>query len=528
MVEFPPPSSGGGVAGVEPAYPSAPERPGFVFPPPRQSSGSVRDAGRYVGEKLREATDKADWAANEVNNVGAVVEDYGNTLDRFDAERVVPWAVPTVAPLSQTINRRADPTFQLSDFMVPNSSVGLSGRTNSANGPEGHSHNLGSAATATNSWSIPRGANIKNRVYLAFITPAVTRAYSQLNFMVSEVTDPCQMDVAVYVVSENRVMSRQVLQSAVSPGLGESVATVTFPTWVATQGSYLAIAWLQHGTGNTRSLLGLDDTPRPLANNVFPRKIAAQVTGSAAALPATIDGTTAVDFGTWFTPYAELSEDVGVDYRSFVDRWGQDAVVSRPWVNLTSVGVYSGRANSSSPTNWVGASGFGTRVSMYDTPMSTDHARIETTVSYVPGNSGANTRNSVLAIRASNDMRSGVGLAVSRDEQFRLIEWSGTNVDADWNSRTVLATIAQTPVVGDQLIIEHNAGVVDVWINSVHHIVAQPVGGPAGAAGRFVGIKAERTGNVLTAYPSPWFGPWYARDLPQSGGGNDGGTGTEG
>ena len=517
MVEFPPPAKDAGPAPEVVAYPDADtSRPGFVFPPPRRDQGSTAEAGRFIGERMRETADLAAGAAGQVENLGTVVTDYGNALDKFDAERVVPWAVPTVAPLSQTINRRADPTFQLSDLMVPK----VRGRSDQ----EGHNHTHVTTATA---YALSRGgASTGGTTYLAFLTPTVTRAYTQLNFMVGEVEDPCQMDVAVYVVGENRVLTRQLLVENVTPGLGESVAAVTFDPWVATQGSYLAIAWYQHGAGTPRALLGLDDTPRPLMNNVFPRKISATYLNFLApGLPETIDGTNDVNFTSWFTPYAELSEDVGVDYRSFVERWGADAVASRPWVSLTATGVYSGRAGSSSKTNWVGASGFGLRVSLYDTPLSTDHARIETTVRYVSDQSGTNTRKSVLVIRASNDMRSGVGLAVSRDDKFQLIEWSNTNVDSSWDARTVLATVSRTPAVGDQIVMECNAGVVDVWINGTQRIVAQPVNGPQGAAGRFVGIKAERTGNVFIAFPSPWFGHWYARDLPQGDGQGDGGTG---
>ena len=497
MVEFPPPASGGGAAGVEPAYPSAPERPGFVFPPPRQSSGSVRDAGRYVGEKLRETADKADWAANEVNNVGAVVEDYGPQITDLIENRVVPWAVPTIAPLSQTINRRADATFQLSDFMIP---------------PVQNS----SGATG-----LQAGGNTKGRVYITFLTPAITRAYEQLDFMVSEEPDPCRMDIGVYLVNpDTRVLTRQVVQENVTIPVGESVATVRFDRpMVAVQGSYIAVAWLQHGSGNSRFLLGLNDTPRPLTNLVFPRKISAIHTGTGlGALPTTIDGTSQADFGFWFTPYAELSESLGERLQSFTETWPDVGEAPRPWVHLTSPGIRSSGG-------YTAAGGVGTRVSVYDTPMATDRVQITSSIYRV-----FNTNNwrSTLIVRATSNLRSGVGLsAVNFDPivggaKYELIEWSNVDVGSNWNSRTVVQTINRRPSVGDRLEVDYIDGQVTVRINGQVEVNARAVNGPAGPSGRFVGIQNHRTSDWLFGgFPSPWFGPWTARDLPPSGGDDD-------
>lgn len=460
---------------------------------------------RDIFEAAAEFISSADLSpiSDEVHNLGTVVADYGDDLER----KVEPWAVPTVAPLSATINRRADPTFQLSDFMVPV----VRGRSDQ----EGHNH---THVTTSSAYALSRGAGEKNVVHLAFLTPTINRAYTQLNFMVAEVVDPCRMDVAVYVVDENRVLNRQVYVPDVTSGLGESVATVTFPTWVSTQGSYLAIGWLQHGAGNSRALLGLDDTPRPLMNNVFPRKIAARHTPIVpTALAGAIDGENHVDFNFWFTPYAELSEDVGVDYRVFTDNWTYDGYLGRPWVSLTSPGLASGGG-------YTAARGSGLRVGMYDTPLSTDFVRVKTSI-YNKGNSGSD-RRSTIVVRGTNDLRSGVGLSAIANTRYELIEWTGKAVDSssEWDDRTVIRTISQTPQEGDQIEIDYLDGLVTVRINGTEHITEQAVGGPQGESGRFVGIQNRRQAFITAVY-SPWFGPWSARDLPQEASGGDQGEG---
>lgn len=453
-------------------------------------SAGLHEAGIGIGV-LRETVEQN---ATEVQNQGVVLADYGEAL----ARKVEPWAVPTVAPLSATINRRADPTFQLSDFMVP--------LVRGTSDPAGHNH---THTTTSSAFQLNRGAATIGRTYLAFITPSINRAYSQLNFMVSEVASPAaRMDVAIYVVSEDRTMSRQVLvtDAGASLGLGEDVVTVTFPTWVATQGSYIAVAWLQHGAGNPRSILGLDDTPRPLTNLVFPRKISAiHPTTGMAALPASIDGTTQVDFDFWFTPYAELSEDVGIDYRLFTESWPDtgSGEMGRPWVTVANRGV-SGRGGYVIPYF------FALAVSMYDTPLSSDRVRIQTSIRSVWSNSSRST----LVFRGTNDMRSGVGLSIINGSGFQLIRWSDVDPAASWAGRTVLATVSQDPRPGDHVEVEYVDGLVTVRVNDVEVITGQSVDGPVGAAGRFVGLQMERPGNIIASSPSPWLGPWSARDLP--------------
>ena len=470
--------------------------------------------------KMSDVDDAVGGVRDDVYNMGTVVQDYGTAIEELGKNRVMPWAVPTVAPLSQSINRRADPTFQLSDLMSPL----MRGRSDTEN--HNHTH-----ITTSEPYQMQRGMNTKGRIYYAFITPAVTRAYTQLNFMVSEVVDPCRMDIAVYVVDPNRGLTRQVHQAdaAATLGFGESVLAVNFPTFVAEQGSYLAIAFLQHGTGNSRYILGLDDTPRPLLGSIFPPKISAtnQQAGRT-ALPAFIDGNNGslVDFsGYWFTPYAELSEDVGIDYKMFSEAWGSGSVATRPWVGMTSSGIFSATAG------WAQAGGDGQRVSIYDTPLSTDYVRVRTSISRRQTN---NNFPSTLIFRGTNDLRSGLGLAaVNRSGNgsggyYRLTSWSNTNVTTSWDSgRTALATIDRVPQQGDQIEVDYLNGLVTVRINGEVRIDSMTVGGPAGAAGRFVGLQFQGGSDLFNTWRSPYFGPWSVRDLPQSNGGGDDGEGNE-
>ena len=502
---FPPPRSGGETSEDEEGYRAGSTRPGFLFPPPRRTDGNTPyEVIEEVAGGINDIKDEAAYAANEIHNLGQVVADYGDILER----KVEPWAVPTVAPLSSTINRRADPTFQLSDFMVPL----VRGRSDQ----EAHNH---THITTSSAYRMQEGASTKGRVYMAFITPAINRAYSELNFMVGAVTNPCYMDIGVYVVDENRQITRQVGPVRVSDsiGLGEQLATVQFDTWVAVQGSYIAVAWLQHGPGNTRGILGLDDTPRPLTNVVFPRKISAihryQGFGS---LPTTIDGETNVDFDYWFTPYAELSEAVGVDYKVFNESWAWRGLIGRPWLGLTNPGMYSDGGH-------VSASGFGTRVNMYDTPVSTDFVRVRTSVNRVFSN---NQRRTTIIIRGTNNLRSGVGLSVINGSRYELIQWSNQDPGRNWDTgKTVIRTVNVVPNNGHNLEIDYLDGYVTFRINGIEQFAGQLVGGPEGAAGRFLGLQFERTGDFFVAFPSPWLGPWSARDLPQDEGGGDDETG---
>ena len=463
---------------------------------------------------MTDVNNAVDGVRDDVQNMGTVVQDYGTAIEELGKNRVMPWAVPTVAPLSQSINRRADPTFQLSDLMSPL----MRGRSDQEN--HNHTH-----ITTSEPWQMQRGMNTKGRIYYAFITPAVTRAYTQLNFMVSAVTDPCRMDIAVYVVDENRGLTRQVHQTDVlaTLGIGESVVTATFPTFVADQGSYLAIGFLQHGAGNSRYILGLDDTPRPLTGAVFPPKISAtnQQTGRT-ALPATIDGNngTLVDFsGYWFTPYAELSEDVGIDYKMFTESWGHGAVAPRPWVPLAGAGVYS------FDNGQVGASGFGTRVSIYDTPLATDYVRIRSSIAREQ--TGITPRRSTLIVRSNNDLSTGLGLTMLGDGPYQIITWSNTSPTSSWDSRTVQATLPVSPRLNDAIEIDFLDGDLAVRINGTVRSTLTGLDGYSGSACRFLGIQTERTGNVLVATASPRFGAWSARDLPQDDGdgGDDAGDG---
>lgn len=508
---FPPPRSGGETSEDEEGYRAGSTRPGFLFPPPRRTDGNTPyEVIEEVAGGINDIKDEAAYAANEIHNLGQVVADYGDILER----KVEPWAVPTVAPLSSTINRRADPTFQLSDFMVPL----VRGRSDQ----EGHNH---THITTSAAYRMQEGASTKGRAYMAFITPAINRAYSELNFMVGEVTNPCHMDIAVYVVDENRQIARQVGPVRVSDsiGLGEQLATVQFDTWVAVQGSYIAVVWLQHGTGNTRGILGLDDTPRPLTNVVFPRKISSIHTATGlTSLPASIDGETQVDFDYWFTPYAELSEAVGIDYRVFNEPWFWVGVIGRPWVGITSPSIYSNG-------NHVTASGLGARVAIYETPLSTDFVRVRTTVHSTTSAVNNNERTTIF-IRSNNNARSGVGLVVVNNYQnngrYELIQWSNQDPSRDWGTgRTLIRTVNTTPSAGHNLEIDYLDGYVTFRINGVEQFANQLVGGPAGSAGRFVGIQTMRNGGIIQPRPSPTLGPWSARDLPQDEGGGDNETG---
>ena len=510
MVEFPPPSSGGGAAGVEPAYPSAPERPGFVFPPPRQSSGSVRDAGRYVGEKLREATDLAEWSATTVSNLGVVVEDYGDALNT----KVESWAVPTVAPLSQTINRRADASFQMQGFLHPLFSA-------TYKDDDGNSTSTRTIQTDDVNWQFPPTGSTKGRTYLTFLTPAINRVYERLNFMVTSVSSPCRMDVRIFTVDKDSLqLTMQVDLPNVAIPFGETVASIEFDPWVATQGSYVCVAILQSGTGNTRSIFGLRELVRPLSDAIFPRKIGALHTATGmTAIPSSISGVSEVDFtGYWNALYVELSENVGDRPAQYFEPWPDVGTIGRPWVRLTSTSLYSGGG-------WVGAGGFGYRVAIYDSPLSSENSRVRSSVHTLYD---SNFRRATLIARTTANSRSGLGLSVtnpgSGNGRYELIAWTDSAPDADWDTRTVLATVPDDPKVGDDLVVDYIAGEAIFYLNGVERA---RVSAPAynNQQHRFVGVQTERTGNVFVAYPSPRFGPWSARDLPQ-GDDDDTGTGT--
>jgi hypothetical protein len=452
-------------------------------------SSLLSEAGFSIGA-MRETLERTEA---EVHNQGAVLVDYGEALER----KVEPWAVPTVAPLSSTINRRADPTFQLSDFMVPL----VRGTSDAA----GHNHQH---TTTSSAYQLNRGAGTKNRLYVAFITPAINRAYEQLNFMVSEVTTPCQLDVAVYVVAEDRSMSRQVLAVNAGAGLAltEALVTVTFPRWVATQGSYVAVAWLQHGSGNPRMILGLDDTPRPLTNVVFPRKISAIHTSTTvASLPASIDGTTQLDFtGYWFTPYAELSEDIGSEIRSFHDGFDKTGFLPRPWVAMTpDWPVYA--QNGTAGVHGFNAFLNGPRIALYDQPLATDRVSIR---AYAKANSSSSF--SFVAVRTTNNMGTGVGVFYS-GTTIQIRSWTGLDPNSLYSSSTVRVSApfslssdrAFSAEWIDGVLTVYDAGGTQLltWTDTVTQEVA---------AHRFVGIGTQAASN----YAGPLLDAWYARDVP--------------
>src|SRR5699024_11349742 len=82
------------------------------------------------------------------------------------------------------------------------------------------------------------------------------------------------------------------------------------------------------------------------------------------------------------------------------------------------------------------------------------------------------------------------------------------------------------PRAGQAIEVDYLNGYVTVRINGTTYIDEQMVSGPAGAAGRFLGIQSRRQA-WITWESSPWFGPWSARDLPQDDDGEDGEEGEE-
>lgn len=472
-------------------------------------SSSINEAGFAVGA-LREQLENT---TSKVNNVGVVVDTYGPQITDLIENRVLPWAVPTISPLSQTINRRADATVQLSELSSPV----LYGTTDAA----GHNH---THTMSMESSRMFKSGALKGQIYIAFLTPAITREYEQLNFMLGEgTTTPAQLDIAVYLVdTDTRVLSRQVHVTSVAAGLpiGESVVTVGFDKWVAVQGSYVAVAFLWSGTGDTRHILGVGETQRPLPTEIiFPAKRSARhVNVAHTVLPSSIDGTTQVDFVNWYTPYAELSENIGQVLRTFTESWpdlGSD--VGRPWVALTAVGI-------GSFGGYTAASGSGLRVSIYDTPLATDRVRVSSSI--YRDQSTIDNRRSTLVVRGTNNLRSGIGLSAISRSRYELITWSNLEVasDGEWDDRTVVATIPRVPQQGDQLEVDYLDGLVSVRINGDEYVSSVAIPGHQGPAARFVGIQNRRQAFITASY-SPWFGPWSARDLPPVDPGGDNGAG---
>lgn len=522
--EFPPPVRARAGFDGGPGYREGKPGGSFILPPAAASSAEEEayESARALGTQLGQWGDTADWAAVQGQNLGEVVETYGTAIEDLGKDRVMPWAVPTVAPLSQSINRRADATFQLQGFMsLDNPFTGVSGIGGSINDGTRHDHGVGTYRVNTR---LAEGWAEGNRTYLAFITPSVTRLYNGIDFMVGATSGtPAVLDFALFLTDENRQLTSLISTQRVQPaevGTGRQVISRTFTPTLVQQGDYIAVAVRQFSTGAIRPLLGVFDVDRPLKNATFPRKITARW-NSTSAIPTTINGETELDFtADWFIPYIELSEDIGVDYKVFTETWPDVGEARRPWVALTSRGI-----NSSG--GYTAAAGVGVRVSMYDTPLSTDRVRVRTSINRV----FANSEPSTLIVRATNDLRSGLGLQVIPHHdgfstgRYELITWSNQNPGRDWLAgKTVLRTIDLRPAAGHLLEVDYLDGQVTVRINNNPYVVDQTVGGQSGPARRFVGIQSERTGNILAYFPSPWFGPWSARDLPQDddGDGDDG------
>lgn len=462
-----------------------------------------------------------DWATKDLHNLGEVIQDYGSAIEELGENRVMPWAVPTVAPLSESLNRRADATFQLQGFMsLSNPLTGRSAGETSwgDNDNRAHDHGVGTYRVNTR---LAEGWAEGNRTYLAFITPSVTRLYDGIDFMVGATTGtPAVMDFALFRTDENRQLTSMIGVQRIEPaevGTGRQVVSRTFTPTLVQQGEYIAVAVRQFATGSVRPLLGLFDVDRPLKNSMFPRKITAR-RNNTNAIPETINGETELDFeADWFIPYIELSEDIGIDYRVFNENWPNTGAAQRPWVAVTPTGIRSAGGYTS-------AGGTGVRVSMYDQPLSTDRVRIRTSVHRVY----ASSEPSTIIVRAASDMRSGLGLQVIPHHdghsvgRYELISWSGQNPNRDWlTGVTVLHTVNVRPEAGHQLEIDYLDGLVTVRINGTEVVTDRSVSGQQGAARRFVGLQLERTTVFLSGFPSPHLGPWSARDLPQENGDED-------
>lgn len=482
---------------------AAPPAGGFILPPPRRSRDAVREVTRRVGEELARVREVADVTAVDLSNMGVVVANYGDQLET----KVEPWAVPTVAPLSSTINRRADPSFQLSDFSVPQFRAEYSDRDD--------------VSTKTRyiepgdvTWSLPTGGMTKGRIYFTFITPAINRVYERLNFMAAAVSSPCRMDVGIYVVDEatsQLVRQVDVPDAGAGIGTGESVVSVTFEPWVATQGSYIAVVWVQSGTGNARGVYGLNEVPRPLPTAYFPRKISAMSGATTyTGLPATFDGTdaTVVDFSLLFTPYVELSENIGIELKAYHDAFtsSSNRYATRPWVGLTDAKVRIQSAGwAGVPTTLVIS--YGTRAALYESPLSTD--RVEVVARALVDSAVGPGAWSFLAVRTTNNMRVGVGVFYSVDT-VQIRSWSvgsaedihtGSVVRA--SSSWVIGESATFSAVWDagELVVYDDLGVAVLsWVDTV--TVAEP-------RYRFVGIGFER----ISGASSPRLDDWVARDL---------------
>ena len=504
--QFPPPASESGDGWEDVDYPTADRGGRFILPPPRRTAGGdvdevaqrISDEISWIRDTARDAWEGVGEVEDRIDNQGQVLTDYGDQLEAFDRDRVMPWAVPTVAPLSQTVNRWADATYQIGNMLTP--------------------HTYANAPNVIGDW------DHTTRRHFVFITPAVTRAYSQINIMIGELvsgTAPV-WEFAIYVMDENGSMERVYGPHRFTDGLGLGSEMATIPLTdpvVVDQGSYVAVGF-RKVSGGERYLLGLLRMDYPLPAGVLPPGLSGRMAGGG-ELPALVDARTQIDFGPErFVPYVELSEAVKIPLRHFTENWPDEGRErGRPWVPLTSQGIGSSGGHTS-------AHGVGLRVSMYDTPLSTDYARVRTSIVNDGQGTGSNSRRSTLIVRGTNDLRSGVGLSAISHTRYELIQWSNLDVDADteWNNRTLVASIPRVPQEGDQIEVDYLDGLVTVRINGQAYVDDQPVTAAPGATGRFLGIQNRRQALIGAAY-SPWFGPWSARDLPQANGDDDDGEG---
>lgn len=509
-VEVEPPKRTGSVESWDVVeYPRSDRAPGFVIPAPRSPSDAAENVARQVGQEIGRIREVADAAAETVHYHGEVIVDYGTTLGELNENRVMPWAVPTVSGLFETINRRADPSFPLSSLLNPAGPI--TGSSSSARGGDddtGHSHSAGSYAVAP---AMATGWSDKDRGYFVFLTPAITRAYERLNFMVDAVSSPCEMGVAVYVVGTDRVFRRQVYVPTIGSSLstGRALVNVEFDRWVANQGEYVVVAFYQYGSGNTRRLLGLTDTQRPLDTSiVYPPRIGARSNATGDGLPETVDGSSAVSFtADWFIPYVELSEAVGTLARTYHDRFDQGGYLERPWVTLTGQGPYAADGGVGVIRNLITGFNAGPRVSMYDSPVGTDRSAVEVVMGSMSSNSD---HASWAVVRGTNNLRESVALWVMRD-RVEVRRWSVGDIHDARGSSVVVAGVDRSLARWDRVTAVFDGESVTVSVNGAHLFTASGLGGFAAPRFRFLGIGFEKTtsGDI---YPHR-FEDWRAFDV---------------
>lgn len=466
--------------------------------------GDLADAlfGRYNGgHPVLE--DIEQWQAENTGNWGPVIADYGVQLER----KVEAWAVPTVSPLSQTINRRADPSFPLSSLLNPAGPItGSSGSAYGGDNDSGHSHGAGSF-TVNN--TMAAGADSTTHIYCAFITPAINRVYERLNFIVDEVTSPRTMDVAIYILDEDKILNRQLLvtNAGASIPTGRAVATVEFNPWVATQGSYIAVMWRQYGSGNTRRLLGLRDTPRPVPSSgqYFPVRLAGRVPGAGSAFPMTIDAGTTMDFTSdWFVPFAELSESTGEMLQHFTDDFNRDGYAGRPWAKLTGQAPWMDGSSIGVLQSLIVLNG--PRIALYDQPLSSEDVHVEMQMTGPLGPQGTTW----FAVRTTNTFLNGVGVFIT-NSAIALKSWNVTDVHNINGSATALGSYLHTLKQWDIVSCDYASGTFTVKVNGT--TIFTVTGQTRGQTHRFLGIGFDR----VNGDSPPRVAQWRAWDVDRSG-----------